>query len=234
MSLPLKLFQLQNIDSQLDQANSKLARIDAELNEHSEINHAQDRARDLENNLDLIQNKLHQAEQDMQAQRYKIEQTESTLYSGKVTNPKELQDLQNEVTALKRYLKTLEDRVLELMLTVDEISTKYQKALEDLELTKSKTGEKEKHLFIEKKQIYTEIERLTKERTVFANSISEPVLQQYNQLRRLKRGVAVAQVIDRTCSACGSTLSASLQQSVSSLNQLIYCDTCGRILYGGK
>jgi predicted nucleic acid-binding Zn-ribbon protein len=55
----------------------------------------------------------------------------------------------------------------------------------------------------------------------------------YEQLRKLKRGVAVATVADNSCAACGSTLSSAQLHAAKSPNQLTRCESCGRILYGG-
>ncbi len=66
----------------------------------------------------------------MRAQKVKIEQTEATLYGGKVRNPKELQDLQNEAAALKRYLAVLEDRQLEQMIALEDVEKGSNLAVE--------------------------------------------------------------------------------------------------------
>src|SRR5690349_21604701 len=47
--------------------------------------------------------------------------TEETLNSGKVTNWKEMQDIQNEIEALGRQRSTLDERILNLM---DQIETR--------------------------------------------------------------------------------------------------------------
>jgi uncharacterized pyridoxal phosphate-containing UPF0001 family protein len=53
---------------------------------------------------------LKQTEADVEKQRIKIEQTESSLYGGRVQNPKELQDLQNiEVVGLMTMAPLTDD-----------------------------------------------------------------------------------------------------------------------------
>ena len=230
----MKLFQLQRIDSQLDQVNMKLKEIDLVLNDNSEMVQAREKVKDLENKKNTALKTQQRAEEDLHSQRIKIEQSESTLYGGKISNPKELQDIQNEVASLKKYLSNLEDRVLDAMLEVEEMTGQHQEAMQTLENIHNQTGQRNEKLIKDKDKLLVEAERLNVERNVFASSIPADELTKYNQLRRTRRGVAVAQVIDRTCAACGSTLSASLLQNASSMNQIIHCDTCGRILYGGK
>src|SRR5512146_2214181 len=112
-----KLYRLQQIDSQLDQAHARLKQIEAILSNNEAVRQAQERTEAAAAQLEQERKALRKAEEIVQAQRLKIEQTESTLYGGKVRSPKELQDMQNETVSLKRYLSVLEDRQLEAMLS---------------------------------------------------------------------------------------------------------------------
>ena len=46
------------------------------------------------------------------------------------------------------------------------------------------------------------------------------------------KGLDVAQIADGACEACGTALTAALQQSARHASVLTYCPSCGRILYG--
>jgi predicted nucleic acid-binding Zn-ribbon protein len=59
------------------------------------------------------------------------------------------------------------------------------------------------------------------------------MLEMYENLRQQKRGVAIAEISDNACAACGTTLTAALQQSARSATTLTHCPSCGRILYAG-
>jgi predicted nucleic acid-binding Zn-ribbon protein len=85
----------------------------------------------------------------------------------------------------------------------------------------------------EQKRLENDLIHLEDERAVAVGSIEGVDYQLYEQLRRDRRGIAVARVSDRACSACGTTLNAMLLQAARSQNQLHRCDTCGRILYVG-
>ena len=123
MSESFKLFRLQQIDSELDKSYARIKAIDQLLADDEKIRRSQfklDRAKkehfDAEKNLRL-------AEQKVKDQRIKIERSQAALYGGKVSNPKELQDLQQESESLKKYLSILEDQQLEAMLAMDERSS---------------------------------------------------------------------------------------------------------------
>jgi predicted nucleic acid-binding Zn-ribbon protein len=233
MSLSFKLHRLQQFDSQLDQIRTRLREIEEVLSDDSALIEAQQRENVSAAVLDASQKNLHKAEENVKALNLKIEQTEASLYGGKVRNPKELQDLQNESEALKRYLTVLNDRLLEAMIAQDEANTSHEVTLTQLERVKAGLAQQRNILLKEQHHLVQEVTLLESERGAAVKSISENELLIYEQLRKQKRGVAVANVKDKTCSACGTTLSAAQFHNARSPNTLTRCETCGRILYGG-
>ena len=234
MSQTFKLYRLQQIDSQLDRIRARVRQIEAALNEDQAIKEAQKILNQATQLLEAQHKSLRYAEEKVREQRVKIEQTEATLYSGKVRNPKELQDLQNETAALKRYRSTLEDRQLEAMIAVEDAEAQQQESNQALEKVQDQFKKKSGELTQEQATLNAELGRLETEREAAARSIEAADLTLYNQLRQQRRGIAVAKVSDNACSACGSTLSSSLLHQARSPSQIVRCDTCGRILYGGS
>jgi predicted nucleic acid-binding Zn-ribbon protein len=233
MSFPLKLFRLQQIDTQLDQANNRLKEIEKAISENPLLDQASQVLQEAEKSLATQNKALIKAEDAVRAQRTKIEQTESTLYSGRITNPKELQDLQNETAALKRYLLVLEDRQLEVMIFYDEAHEKLQAALSHFEQLSIQVKQENQELLNEQGGIQKDIERISHEKQSLVNSLNTELMYLYEELRRNKRGIAVAIISDNMCTACGYSLTAALVQMAHSPNQITYCPSCGRVLYGG-
>jgi predicted nucleic acid-binding Zn-ribbon protein len=233
MSQPFRLYRLQQIDSQLDRAISRLHEIEIALSEDKAVKKAQSRLEKTEQDLLKAKLDLKRAEQEVQSQRIKIEQNEAALYGGKVRNPKELQDLQNESAALKRFLAVLEDRQLEYMLALDETEQEHENALQKLKKIQAQRSGENAELSDEKVVLLKEVTRLQTEREAASSGIPPDDMQTYTSLRLKRNGVAVAKVADNTCAACGSTLSAALSQAARSPNQLTRCASCGRILYAG-
>lgn len=233
MSEPFKLYRLQQIDSQIDQVKNRLKNIEIALSADKTVRLAQKLKEQSQDSLKHDQKNLRNAEQDVQAQRVKIEQSESTLYGGKVRNPKELQDLQNEVAALKRYLGVLEDRLLEAMIVVESAEEKLQTDSELLEKALAQFAAQHADLTREKEGLLTDLNRLEGQRAATTSSIPAEDLQIYEQLRNSRNGIAVARIVDRCCSACGTTLNAALLHAARSPNQMSRCDGCNRILYSG-
>jgi len=231
MSASLGLYRLQLVDSRMDEIRARLEEIRQILENDAELNRAKKQATEKDVALKLTQHTLKQAEVEVNKQKVKIEQSEANLYSGNVKNPKELQDLQNEVAALKRHLATLEDRQLEAMLEEETDQQANQAALNTLERVRARLADQNQTLTAEQADLNKELERFEAERQAAHSPLNESQLTVYEQLRQRKRGLAVAVVSDGACDACGTTLTPALNQNARSSAQLSYCPTCGRILF---
>jgi len=231
MSASLGLFRLQQVDRQIDRARTQLETIKKTLENDVELKVAMQslEIRQLENHR--TSHEMKNAEAEVDAQRIKIEQAESSLYSGNVKSPKELQDLQKDIASLKKYLTTLEERQLESMVKAEAADNELQSAKTELEKIKARLGSEHGKLIEEQADLFKQLEKLTEEREAAIAPIESGLLQVYEGLRQQKRGVAVVEVIDNACTACGTTVNASFQQNARSQKQLVNCPSCGRIIF---
>ena len=231
MSASLGLYRLQLVDSRMDEIRARLEKIRQTLENDVELRRAKKQDSETEATLKLAQHTLKESETEVGKQKLKIEQSESNLYSGNVKNPKELQDLQNEVAALKRHLVTLEDRQLEAMLEEETAEQAKQAALEKLNQVEARLAEQYQTLTAEQADLNKDFERLEAERQAALAPLDASLLAVYDQLRQRKRGLAIAAVNDGACAACGTILTPAQLQSTRSAAQVNNCPTCGRILY---
>lgn len=232
MSAALGLYRLQQVDSQMDAIRARLKAIRETLENDLKLRTATEALSAAENSHKQASTDLKQSEAEFEKQSIKIEQTESSLYGGNVKSPKELQDLQMEAASLKKHLSTLEERELEAMLRAEEAEKNLALAKAKLADVQSNLREQNRDLATESDALNRDLERLESERQAVTGTLDPQALKTYEGLRQHKRGVAVATINEDTCSACGTTLTASQQQGVRS-TQLFYCSTCGRILYSG-
>src|SRR3954452_21116153 len=116
------LHQLQDIDTRVDAGNAAVARLQAEIANAGLL--AQRRAELQQERDDVHRLEAQQRDLELQADthRTKIAADEGKLYGGRVNNPKELQSLQEEVAQDRRQLSSIEDRILELLDSIDERS----------------------------------------------------------------------------------------------------------------
>ena len=231
MSRSQNLYRLQQIDTEIDQANARLKEIETLLAGNANLRKANALANRTRQNLENAQKALRQAEAKVKDQRIKIEQTEAALYGGNIRNPKELQDMQNELAALKRYLEVLEERQLEAMLAVDDAAAKNQEAQTLLSKYRTQAETQNARLRGERSQLSEKVAALTQKRENAAQAVAADDLATYERLRAQRAGVAVAAVRDGSCTACGATLTAALHQAARSPSKIVFCASCGRILH---
>lgn len=233
MSEALNLFRLQKLDSATDRAKSRLDEIDRILSDTQIVQRAKKKHEKAQEHAKKIRIKLHQIEDKVEAQRIKRKTNQASLFSGKIKNPKELQDLQMESEALKRYISQLEDEQLEAMFAHEEAVEVEEKAQKELQQAKGTAAEENAALLGEKSKLEEDLARIIREKEAVLQSISPETLKLYQKLRKLKRGSAVAAVSDGGCSICGQALTPADLQSIRASNQLVFCPSCGRILYEG-
>jgi hypothetical protein len=231
MSAALGLYRLQQIDSQLDQAQVRLETIRQTLENDVELREACERAASAEAEQREAEKSLHMAEAEVQSQRIKLEQAEASLYGGAVHNPKELQDLQKDVASLKKHLATLEDRQLEAMLTGESTASALTEARSALARVESRLGDQNKNLAGERTNLTHTLERFESERKAALSPLNPRSVETYESLRHDRRGLAVTTITDGSCDACGTTLTPAQQQIARSSGQVTNCPTCGRFLF---
>ena len=231
MSVALGLFRLQQIDSQMDQARTRLDAIHKTLENDAELREALSRVASASNVQSEAEKRQRAVEAEAQSQRIKIEQAESSLYGGAVRNPKELQDLQRDVASLKKHLGALDDKLLESMLASESAASSLTETRGALAQVESRRGDQTRSLTSEQADLLRRLERFESERKAALSPLDGASLDLYDTLRRDRRGVAVTTFSDGSCNSCGSALTPAQQQSARHSGQLSRCPTCGRILF---
>ncbi len=231
MSRAQHLFHLQETDSQIDKHNKRLMEIQAIIEDDSVVKAAKAKSQSAKETLETTQKILQNARNEVQTQRTKIKQSEDRLYSGGIANPKELEDIQNEIEALKRYLEILEERQLEEMMSLDEVQGSFDEAQEKLAQAIAEGEARNAELINEKGEIEKNLTNLITKRESQVSTIETDDMQLYEKLRSKRAGVAVAGVQDRNCAACGSTLGTANHQQARSPSKITQCETCERILF---
>jgi predicted nucleic acid-binding Zn-ribbon protein len=233
MSVIFQLYRLQQTDTQSDHVKARIRKIDALLADDSSLRRAEEEAAQAAAALQTTQDSLKGAEDAVASHKVKIELNQHNLYGGKVINPKELQDLQNESQALQRHLRVLEDQQLELMIAVEELSAKYDGLHQKTDEIRAENVQHSSLLRGEKGNLEDTLKHLESERQVIISSIPSTLVEQFDILRKKKGGVAVARIQNNACSACGAVLNATLIHTVRNTTQPVSCDGCGRMLFGG-
>lgn len=160
----------------------------------------------------------------------KSRQASDRLYSGNVKNPKELTDLQHQIEAFGRHRASLEDELLETMLELEEAESQYAAASQHLQKAETTWEKSNVSLRQEQEQLALVLHEQMGRRQEMSKLIKPASLTLYEQLTQKLGGVAVAMVQYNLCSVCRVSVSA-LKIKAAQEGELVYCGSCGRILY---
>ncbi len=227
------LYQLQKVDLKLDALNKRLAEIDRIRKDNSVRMDLENTYKVAKNQLDRQQKEYSDLVEKIDAKKLKSEQSESSLYSGSIKNPKELQDLQNEIKSLKNSISLLEDSQLQQMIDLEQSQGIVLSAQTAIDSFEEKNKLNFSILFSEELEKKTEIDKIDQERKLIMEQIDPINLEKYSQLRSSKKGIALSTIEDGCCAVCGTTLTPADCQTAKSPSKMAFCSSCGRILYAG-
>jgi len=223
------LYRLQYLDRDGDERRRRLTEVEAALGESEALNQAR---RSLESVQALVKKRaLRQRDLELQTQGVadKISRSEQRLYSGAVTNPKELTDLQSEVASLRRRRQKLEDDLLAAMIELEERQDAQVDAQRHLDQTQAQWTAHQADLAAERDKLQDKLTEIERMRTQVLPKIDAADLANYQTLRRRKSGFAVVQVRNGACGGCGLAVPPSLEWQLRH-EEVGTCSNCGRIL----
>jgi predicted nucleic acid-binding Zn-ribbon protein len=231
LSHTLQLYQLQMLDSEIDKTKQQLAEVKARLGESEALKQAREALYQAETTLRKAQTTMQDLDLEVKSLGDKIANEEKRLYSGKVLNAKEATNLQDEVAALKRRYGEREERLLEVMLAVEENQETLQQRQAEFSATETNWSADQAHLHETQAALDQQLVQFLERRPMMTGSIPQAVLGEYEALRAKKAGRAVVMVKGSECQGCGISMSNSRVQRARTDDALTYCGTCGRILY---
>lgn len=225
------LYRLQEIDLSLLANRKRLKAIAASLANDVAVRTAQEQVEAAEATLKPLQTKQRDLELQIQSTQNKRKTTEQRLYSGNVKNPKELQDMQQEIESLKRWHSELEDRLLEVMVEMDDAQTLLETNQAELESVLASRESENADLFAEKRELEAANEELSAQREALAGQIEAASLERYETMRPKKGNRPMARMSgENSCGACGVRLNETMAKQVRQQDDLLLCPSCQRML----
>lgn len=228
--LPIQILdtQIRRLDHRLDGLPERTARdeIDERL---AELRAVVDRSEAAKHELVRAQKRL---DDEVALLQDKISGEEAKLYGEGSTDPGHLQDLQAEITILKRKVNGLEDDELELMERVEPIDAELADLAErkagldrEAEVANAALAEAEASISAER-------DTAAAEREALLVPIDSALAERYDKARSRNGGIAVAALEHGTCGACHMKLSAVELDRVHHVvdDAEIQCEDCDRYL----
>jgi predicted nucleic acid-binding Zn-ribbon protein len=229
------LLEMQGHDSAIDRLLHRRGSLpeDARLAELGQALAAVDQlAAEREGSLATVRREQARFEDEIEMVTRKARSEDARAVSGKVTSPKELTTIQEEVAALKRRQNVLEDELLERMEQRETLEAEVGELAGRREGIVAEQAEVTKARDAAVVEIDRELEAERAAREGLAPKVGEELRALYDQLRSRQGGVGVAALVGNTCQGCRVSISpvelAAIRKQPA--EQVRRCENCRRIL----
>lgn len=230
MTTARQLFSLQELDLILDRVGGELTRAERELQNGLKTDQMESELKQLSDRLEDVQGQQTTQQQDAQTQRDRSAQLDEQLYSGDVTNPRDLASLEQEASRARQLVEQQEAALLELSLQSEECQARCAELEKELTESHAAWETRQAELQGQLQSLGQEQQTVESQRGSLVATLDAVEIQRYEGLRRAKGGVAVAKVERGLCHGCRMSLPTRDQQQVRHGRKIVLCSTCGRIL----
>jgi uncharacterized protein len=226
-----KLIELQKTDTnirrlrkQVESADERRAEIEQEFERHASS------IREIQGRRDTLNTERTALENQVAENKTYLERADRNLKHAQ--NQKEYETAMREMDALQKQIAAFETQIVEKMTASEEVEKELEARAEEIDSIDAKRAaaiaEFEKELASNR----AELKRDTAAReTVFA-TLPAQLASVYNRMaQRSRDGIAVAEVVNGSCSACFMALRPQMQVEVRKGQQIITCESCTLILY---
>jgi len=229
MIVSKQLYQLQEVDLELEANEQALRQIASQLGESQAVVKARTKLASENQRLEDLKRQQHSLEWEIDDLVTKLAPAEERLYGGSVRNPKELTSLQHEVEGFKAKREQLEDKALEVMEQVELAMASVATISNESKRLEAEWQSQQQQLSSNMEELKAMQSDLKHKRQALSTSIDPEAIEFYDKLKKQK-GTVVAKVEQGICHGCRISLSAAeLQQARS--GSLVQCSNCGRILF---
>ena len=224
------LCQVQDTDTEIARRQQALDELDAGTQLEREIVALEGELAELREKQATVEKENLDADLELKTLQEKKERFQGQLYSGTVSNPRQLSDLHQEVEMLGREIGKIEDRMLELMETLESLGTEITTRDARLgeakdELTSVRSGYEQKS-----DRLRSEIAALGSRRNELAPRVGAHLLKRYEQIRSRMGNLDLVRVTGTTCPGCQIALPSDTLKAMKAGKPGPTCDNCGRML----
>lgn len=167
-------------------------------------------------------------EGEIQMHQQKISKLRDQMLGAKTNE--QYRAFQHEIAFCEGAIRKSEDRILDLMAEAEPLDGNVKKAeaalKEEKQVVEAEKARARERTAADQKQL----ELLQGERKGIVAALKPQVYSTYERVRKKWHGVAVAEATDGRCSACQIVLRPQFFQDLRHSDELMLCESCGRIL----
>lgn len=231
MTLAATLFQLEQLDSDLEQREAELRDARKRLAANPQLATAEARLDALRKQEQVASAEQRRLETDLTDVESKVKRDQTRMYSGQIVDPRELASLERELEHYGQQRNDLEERCLESMEQVEDLQAQVADASRQVAELRDRWESGRPELTRQIDQLTDRLTAIRADRERIAGSIDPRSLDQYGRLRR-SLGHAVSHISGGVCQWCRVAIPPKDVQHARG-DVPATCSNCGRILYAG-
>lgn len=139
--------------------------------------------------------------------------------------------LLHEIEAAEKSVTQWEDRLLEKMIEAETLEKQIKAGEAEDKQAIAELERERQVLEAESEKLSHELARSRAHQEELRGQVTEEVMQLYDRLVKLRKGVALAEARDGICQGCRVRILPQTYNATRANDQIIECDSCDRILY---
>jgi len=227
------LWKLQELDLSISDLQSKIEEAPGLSGVHEAKEYLENLEDDFSEKADQLKSdrkQLKQMELEEQTIVEHINELKDSMYGGKVTSVKELEQMQRKVDLLAGDKVKLEDKMLNLMESIESLESELNDIEKQINQAREDLNKKEKQLQDKLSDLNQDLEEMQARRGELAGKIDQKYLDKYQSLAEKHQGKALARVVDDICGGCRVFISSAHRGHLYNPSAMVYCENCGRLL----
>jgi len=226
------LLELQKIDIDIDEEEKKKSNLPLMIEGITKkILVLKDSLKNKNENYKNLQVKLKRIELDLTEKSNKIEKHQEDLYGGKISDIKELKQIQKVIANYKEEKDSIEEDVLDLMEEMEDLDKSIGHLDADLKVNEKEFKKRKEEMDLSRLVIEKNMNSLNIKREETLNKITDNrLLKEYEHLRKEKGGKAIMEVDGSMCPGCYLDLPSDAIYQLKKNRKIIICPNCSRIL----
>ena len=228
-----RLLELQATDLAIDRLESRRSEIEsgsAVRAARDAFERAETRVGELRLAMDGVGREQRQLEREIDMLEQKRAAEEKRMYDGSIVNQKELQALQHEIASLAGRRSGFEDELLARMEQVEALEGEIGAAEAEMTAARARLDASGQESQDELESVVSELADRRATRETLVPEIDDELLSLYEDLRKTKKGVGAAALVDGNCQGCHQTISSVELNKLKHTDAIKRCEHCRRIL----
>ena len=226
------LLELQKFDIDIDEEEKKKRRLPLMTEGIAkEIQGLKDSLKNKNENYKNLQIKLKRKELDLAEKSNKINKYQEDLYGGKISDIKELKQIQKVIANYNEEKDSIEEDVLDLMEEMEDLDKSIGHLDKDLKVKEKEFKKRQEEIDLARSAIKKNMNSLNiKREEIFSKITDDRLLKGYELLRKEKGGKAIMEVDGSICPGCYLDLPSDVIYQLEKNRKIIICPNCSRIL----